>query len=157
MTDANCAVCHGKKGYGNGTLHTGHAHGDVEAGKVHGGLFQPPPANFNEYKRLYNRTDAQLAKYIYQGIYPSAMPPWYGLYDKDKDIVFDKELIWKLVRHVRSFGYENDLPEEEQVPKGDIPQINIPVEQAGGYLPQGSPVEQKRQQTQSMRSHGGEG
>ncbi|MDX2085938.1 MAG: c-type cytochrome [Candidatus Melainabacteria bacterium] len=131
---ANCAVCHGKEGNGDGTLHTGHVHKGAP-GKVHSGLFQPAPAMFTQYKRLYNRTDAQLVKYIKQGLYPSAMPPWYGLYDKDKDFLFDDYLIWRLVRHVRSFGYTNDLPDGEPVPPGPVPAIDIPVEQAGSYLP----------------------
>jgi mono/diheme cytochrome c family protein len=133
---ANCAVCHGKEGYGTGPLHTGHpsSHGDLAAGKVHEGLFQPPPANFHQYARLYNRTDAQLVRYIKQGIYPSAMPPWAGLYDKDRNFYFDDPMIWMMVRHVRSFAYNNDLPSEEPVPAGAIPAVQIPVAQAGALL-----------------------
>lgn len=132
---ANCAVCHGKTGHGNGPLYTGHPSSHELAGaKIHGGLFQPPPANFHDYPRLYNRTDAQLVKYIKQGIYPSAMPAWAGLYDKDRDYYFSDELIWKLVRYVRTFAYKNDLPIEETAPAGPVPGLTIPVAQAGALL-----------------------
>ncbi|MEB3206595.1 MAG: c-type cytochrome [Vampirovibrionales bacterium] len=125
---ANCAVCHGKEGYGNGPLHTGHPSShELAAGKVHGGLFIPPPANFHDYRRLYNRTDAQLVKYLREGIYPSGMPAWLGNVDKDNDFVFDEPMLLKLVRHVRTFAYKNDLPEEDALvvtPPLGLPQMS---------------------------------
>ncbi|MEB3246153.1 MAG: c-type cytochrome [Vampirovibrionales bacterium] len=126
---ANCAVCHGKEGYGNGPLHTGHPSShELAAGKVHSGLFIPPPANFHDYRRLYNRTDAQLVKYIREGIYPSGMPAWLGAVDKDNDFVFDDKMILKLVQHVRTFGFKNDLPEDQVPPAGltQVPALSEP-------------------------------
>jgi hypothetical protein len=119
----NCAVCHGKKGNGEGTLYTGHPPGhELAVSPVHGGLFYPPPANFTSANRLYNRTDAQLFKYIAEGIYPSAMPPWMGKVDKAGGFTFDDPMIWNLVRHIRSFGYQDDLGlSEDQVPKAGTP------------------------------------
>lgn len=116
----NCAVCHGGTGNAEGFLHTGKPskHGP-EGGKVHIGLFQPPPANFHDYKRFYNRTDAQIQKYIAEGVYPSAMPRWYGRVDKDKDYVYNDELILKLVRLLRrKFQVNYDLPIDEKAPPG---------------------------------------
>ena len=85
----------------------------------------PPPAQFIEepgFQRMYNRTDAQLQKYICEGIYPSAMPAWYGdvhreaIEGEDGTIsdgpivyVFDDKLITNLVRYVRQFAVKNDL------------------------------------------------
>jgi hypothetical protein len=116
-------------------LHTGKPskHGP-EGGKVHIGLFQPPPANFHDYKRFYNRTDAQLHKYISEGIYPTAMPRWYGRIDKDKKYVFDDEMLWKVVRYVRTFSYKNDLPDTAPVPPG----INLTTHNNQWYKPQSS-------------------
>jgi mono/diheme cytochrome c family protein len=125
----NCAVCHGNRGFADGFLHTGRPskHG-VEGGKVHIGLFEPPPANFHDYKRFYNRTDAQLFKYISEGVYPSAMPPWAGRVDKDKNIVFDEKLRWNLVRYVRQFSFNaNDLPDTDTIPAGPIPTGEVSV------------------------------
>ncbi len=122
----NCAVCHGKRGYADGPLHTGWASShELARAKIHSGLFQPPPANFHEYRRLYNRTDAQMYKYIVQGLYPSGMPPWYGKVDKDYNFVFDDKLIWMLVRHERTFAYKNDLPPDVAAPAGPIPSYTV--------------------------------
>lgn len=110
----NCAVCHGTKGNADGPLFTGKTgnHELHDATLVHN--FMPPPANFQQYNRVYNRTDAQLFKYICEGVYPSAMPAWYGDVNLDKDTgkvtyVFNEMLITNLVRHVRSLSYNNDL------------------------------------------------
>lgn len=107
---ANCAVCHGGKGKGNGPLYTGHA-SDHKLGMapVKNNL-QPPPANFWDYSRVYNRSNAHLVKFINEGIYPSAMPSWKGRVDHEKGFVFDDALILDLVRYVRSLSMVNDLP-----------------------------------------------
>ncbi|MGE0199838.1 MAG: cytochrome c [Candidatus Melainabacteria bacterium] len=112
----NCAVCHGKRGFGDGTLHIGKTgnHKVKDADIKHD--LEPPPANFHDYERLYNRTDAQLFRYVCEGIYPSAMPAWYGNVHRDSKsgetvYRFDDPLIWNLIRHVRTFGYTDDLYE----------------------------------------------
>jgi len=111
----NCAVCHGTRGQADGPLYIGNPQmGEAVHQAPIKELFEPPPANFTEYQRVYNRTDAQLFRYICQGIYPSAMPSWYGNVDHDAasgkvDYVFDDFLIWNLVRHVRTFTYNDDL------------------------------------------------
>lgn len=131
----NCAVCHGNRGFADGFLHSGKPskHGP-EGGKIHIGLFQPPPANFHDYKRFYNRSDAQIHRYISQGIYPSAMPRWYGRVDKDKNFAYNDETIWKLVRFVRTFTYAVDLPDGEPTPPG----ILIDTHNDAWYHPQSS-------------------
>ena len=129
----NCAVCHGNTGHAEGFLHTGKPskHGP-EGGKVVGGLFQPPPASFHDYKRMYNRSDAQLHRYVSQGIYPTAMPRWYGRVDKDKSFVFNDDAIWKLVRYVRQYSYKADLPDTMTAPKG----LNINTHNESWYRAQ---------------------
>ncbi len=129
----NCAVCHGTKGNADGPLYTGKTgnHELHDGALVHN--FMPAPANFRQYNRVYNRTDAQLFKYICEGIYPSAMPSWYGDVNVDKDTgkityMFNENLITNLVRHVRSLSYNNDLkPElpEAMTPPLGLAQINV--------------------------------
>jgi mono/diheme cytochrome c family protein len=117
----NCAVCHGKRGHADGFLHTGKASShELQSAPIHG-VFYPPPANFTQYVRVYNRTDAQWFKYLCEGIYPSAMPSWFGNIDRTKNFVFNHELLWKLPRYLRTKAYNNDLPETEAVPPGPIP------------------------------------
>ncbi|WP_373531488.1 hypothetical protein [Vampirovibrio sp.] len=110
----NCAVCHGSKGQGDGFLHTGKTgnHELHDAPQVKN--LMPAPANFQQYSRVYNRTDAQLLKYLCEGIYPSAMPAWYGNVNLDKDTgkptyIFDNQLLMNTVRYVRTWAYDNDL------------------------------------------------
>lgn len=110
---SNCAVCHGKRGQADGTLYSGNGGHDLGMSPVKGS-FDPPPANFTSYSRMYNRTNNQELRYLVQGIYPSAMPSWYGRSDKDKHVVFNEAVLTDLVKYVRSFGYENDLSEDQK-------------------------------------------
>lgn len=122
----NCAVCHGTRGQADGPLHIGKTgnHELHDAPLKHALL--PAPANFQEPRRILNRTDAQLFKYICEGIYPSAMPSWYGNVRVDRDEAgretvlyrFDDELILHMVRYIRSLSYVNDLTDEA----GETPQ-----------------------------------
>lgn len=111
---SNCAVCHGKQGFADGPLYSGHASRHELGMAPTKNAFYPPPANFRDYPRFYNRTDDVLVKHISEGLYPSAMPPWLGRVDKDKQFVFDESMIRELVFYVREFSYENDLPANEQ-------------------------------------------
>lgn len=137
----NCAVCHGPKGQADGPLHTGRTGNHELKNAEQYNNFMPAPANFTQYDRLYNRTDAQLYKYICQGLYPSAMPSWYGNVNLDKDTgvvtyVFDDKLLWSLVRYVRGLAYVNDLPETEPVPPGlQYLQACEPVQQNRPWTP----------------------
>jgi mono/diheme cytochrome c family protein len=138
----NCAVCHGKRGFADGPLHSGHASShELQGAKTFTGLFQPPPANFHEYKRMYNRTDAQMYRYIVQGLYPSGMPPWLGRVDKEYNYVWDDKLIWMVVRHERTFAYDNDL--EGTAPAGPVPAYQVEPR----YEPLGTNFQQVRQLT----------
>jgi mono/diheme cytochrome c family protein len=147
----NCAVCHGTKGQADGPLYTAKT-GNHE---LHDGTqvknLMPAPANFRQFNRLYNRTDAQLLKYVCEGIYPSAMPAWYGNVNVDKDsgkvtYAFDEKLITNLVRHVRSLAYENDLPLE--LPEVKTIPAGLPVIDAC------KPVATNRPWTNAMRDNG---
>jgi mono/diheme cytochrome c family protein len=91
---ANCAVCHGTKGYGNGPL-------------AKGNPIEPSPANFQSFPRFYDRTDDLLWDHIANGIKWEAMPNFLGKTDKAKNIVFDREYIYKLVGFVRHFHESN--------------------------------------------------
>jgi mono/diheme cytochrome c family protein len=90
----NCAVCHGTRGHGDGPLHKS---------------LYPPPANFNQFSRLYTRTDEKLHHELTYGIPWTAMPAWKGRVDFDQHYEFNDEMIWKLVRYVRQFGYTQSI------------------------------------------------
>jgi|GEM_PF-1820405 len=147
----NCAVCHGAKGQGDGFLYTGKTgnHELHDAPQTHN--LNPQPANFTQYNRLYNRTDAQIMKYICEGIYPSAMPAWYGDVNVDKDtgkptFVFDEKLISSLTRYIRTKAYNNDL-------KPELPEAaNVPLGLA--EIGQCHPVATNRPWTNVMRDNG---
>lgn len=102
---SNCAVCHGTRGFGDGDIHY---------------FLNPPPANFNEFERLYEKTDDLLFEEISNGIPWTAMPPWKGRHDKDKNFTFDDAFRWELVKYVRHFGYstESDILRSEKLFKG---------------------------------------
>jgi mono/diheme cytochrome c family protein len=83
----NCSMCHGADGWGLGRS---------------GLKLQPPPANFREPRRLYNRTEAHLREVLHHGIYGSAMPPW-------GDKLNDNE-INTVVAYLRHFSYSTENP-----------------------------------------------
>ena len=85
---SNCAVCHGKKGYGDGPL----SHN-----------LEPIPANFQDFKRFYDRTDTVLWDHIANGIKWEGMPNFLGKEDKAKKVKFTDAYIWQLVDYVRHF------------------------------------------------------
>lgn len=91
---ANCAVCHGTKGYGNGPL-------------MKGNVLEPAPANFQSFPRFYDRTDEVLWDHIANGIKWEGMPNFLGKTDKAKNITFDRDYIYKLVGYVRHFHESN--------------------------------------------------
>lgn len=85
---SNCAVCHGKKGVGDGPI---------------GRNLEPQPANFRNFARFYDRSDDVLWDHIANGIKWEGMPNFLGQQDKAKNVKFDNEYIWKLVQYVRHF------------------------------------------------------
>ncbi len=93
---SNCAVCHGTRGFADGPIHY---------------FLNPPPANFNQFDRLYEKTDEKVFEEIPNGIPWTARPPWAGRVDKDKHFEFDDKFRWELVRFIRQFGYtpEKDI------------------------------------------------
>ena len=99
---SNCAVCHGTRGFADGPIHY---------------FLNPPPANFNQFDRLYEKTDEKLFEEISDGIPWTAMPPWANRVDKDKHFTFDEKFRWELVKYVRHFGYstEADVLRKEEL------------------------------------------
>jgi mono/diheme cytochrome c family protein len=91
---SNCAVCHGKKGVGDGPLSKN---------------LEPQPANFRNYPRFYDRSDDLLWDHIANGIKWEGMPNFLGKEDKAKNVKFDSDYIWKLVQYVRNF-HETNMP-----------------------------------------------
>ncbi len=89
----NCAVCHGTRGFADGNIHY---------------YLNPLPANFNQFDRLYEKTDETLFDEISNGIPWTAMPPWANRIDKDKHFTFDDKFRWELVKYVRQFGYSTE-------------------------------------------------
>lgn len=104
---SNCAVCHGTRGFGDGDIHY---------------FLNPPPANFNQFDRLYEKTDEKLFEEISRGIPWTAMPPWEGRADKEKNFIFDEKFRWELVKYVRHFGYttEKDVLRDEKLFKAEV-------------------------------------
>ncbi|MCC6980629.1 MAG: c-type cytochrome [Candidatus Melainabacteria bacterium] len=90
----NCAVCHGPKGYGDGPLNKYN-------------VLEPNPANFQNYRRFYDRTDDVLYDHIANGIKWEGMPGFLNKEDKAKKVKFDEAYIWKLVAYVRAFHSTN--------------------------------------------------
>lgn len=109
---ANCAVCHGPKGYGDGPLNKYN-------------VLEPNPANFQNYKRFYDRTDDILWDHIANGIKWEGMPNFLGKEDKAKEIKFDEAYIWKLVAYVRAFHSTN-----KQIAEANIgsPTVGAPID-----------------------------
>ncbi len=91
---ANCAVCHGTRGDGDGPLHKS---------------LEPKPADFNMFSRLYTRSDNKIFDEISNGIPWTAMPAWKDRYDYDLHYAFDEELRWKLVNYVRQFAFSQEI------------------------------------------------
>jgi len=91
---ANCAVCHGTKGFGNGPL-------------MKGNVLEPAPANFQSFPRFYDRTDDVLWDHIANGIKWEAMPNFLGKVDNKNKVTFDRDYIYKLVGFVRHFHESN--------------------------------------------------
>jgi mono/diheme cytochrome c family protein len=90
---SNCAVCHGKKGNGDGPLSKN---------------LEPMPANFMNKERFFNRTDDMLWEHIANGIKWEGMPNFLNKEDKAKSLKFDQAYIWKLVQYVRHFHETNE-------------------------------------------------
>lgn len=90
---ANCAVCHGTKGDGDGPLARN---------------LEPWPANFQTFSRFYDRSDNTLFDHIANGIKWEGMPNFLGKEDKKKNVKFDHAYIKKLVQYVRNFHVSNE-------------------------------------------------
>jgi mono/diheme cytochrome c family protein len=93
---ANCAVCHGSRGAGDGQLNKGL-------------VLQPAPANFTQFDRFYDRTDEQIWDHIAHGIKWEGMPNFLGKQDRGNKVTFDADYIWKLTQYVRNF-HEDSAP-----------------------------------------------
>lgn len=86
---ANCAICHGTKGDGDGPLARN---------------LEPMPANFQTFSRFYDRDDDTLFDHIANGIKWEGMPNFLGKEDKRNKVKFDHAYIHKLVQYVRAFN-----------------------------------------------------
>ncbi len=112
---ANCAVCHGSRGAGDGNLNKGL-------------VLQPAPANFTQFDRFYDRTDDQIWDHIANGIKWEGMPNFLGKQDRGNKVTFDADYIWKLVQYVRNF-HEDSAPVLEGPKKAKLQngETNRPV------------------------------
>jgi mono/diheme cytochrome c family protein len=120
---ANCAVCHGTKGYGNGPLAKGNG-------------LEPSPANFQSFPRFFDRTDDVLWDHIANGIKWEAMPNFLGKTDKAKNITFDRDYIYKLVGYVRHFHESNKTEEATKAAHKDESKEDKPQQPSDGSKPQ---------------------
>lgn len=89
---ANCAVCHGTKGDGDGPLMRN---------------LEPAPANFQVFARFYDRDDDTLFDHIANGIRWEGMPNFLGKKDARNKVEFDQKYIRKLVAYVRAFHFSS--------------------------------------------------
>jgi mono/diheme cytochrome c family protein len=89
---SNCAVCHGKLGFGDGPLAKN---------------LEPIPANFHQFDRFYDRTDDVLWDHIANGIKWEGMPNFLNKTDRVKNVKFDEAYIHNLVKYVRTFHTSN--------------------------------------------------
>jgi Tol biopolymer transport system component/mono/diheme cytochrome c family protein len=83
---ANCAVCHGAAGKGDGPSGVG---------------LNPRPADFSQHMVPGKHTDGQVFLGIKNGFPGTAMPAWSGR--------LSDEQIWQLVTYLRTFG-QNGVP-----------------------------------------------
>jgi mono/diheme cytochrome c family protein len=81
LYQANCAVCHGATGQGDGPAAAG---------------LSPRPGDFTQHMALGKHTDGQVFLWIKEGVPGSAMPAWGQR--------LDDEQIWQLVTYLRTFG-----------------------------------------------------
>lgn len=120
---ANCAVCHGKRGHGDGPLARN---------------MEPLPANFHQYPRFYDRTDEMIWEHIAYGIKWEGMPNFLGKTDKAKNVKFDDAYIRELTNYIRAF-HSSAAPTLAQSPAGSAPvgQQQNPTEQQEQNAPKG--------------------
>jgi len=111
---ANCAVCHGTRGAGDGPLNKGL-------------VLQPAPANFNQFNRFYDRTDEQIWDHIANGIKWEGMPNFLGKEDKKNNVKFDPPYIWKLTQYIRNFHVLNEYELEKPNATGAAPATSTPT------------------------------
>ncbi|HET9224668.1 MAG TPA: LpqB family beta-propeller domain-containing protein [Roseiflexaceae bacterium] len=78
---ANCVVCHGPTGKGDGPSAAG---------------LNPRPADFSQHMVAGKHTDGQVFLWIKNGFPGTAMPAWSGR--------LSDEQIWQVVTYVRTFG-----------------------------------------------------
>jgi mono/diheme cytochrome c family protein len=78
---ANCAVCHGASGRGDGPAALG---------------LRPAPADFTQHMIPGKHTDGQVFLWIKNGFPGTAMPAWSGR--------LSDEQIWQVVTHLRTLG-----------------------------------------------------
>jgi mono/diheme cytochrome c family protein/Tol biopolymer transport system component len=83
---ANCVVCHGGTGRGDGPSAAG---------------LKPPPADFAQHMVPGKHTDGQVFLWIKNGFPGTAMPAWSGR--------LSDEQIWQVVTYLRTFG-QNAAP-----------------------------------------------
>jgi mono/diheme cytochrome c family protein/Tol biopolymer transport system component len=90
---ANCAVCHGASGTGDGPAAAG---------------INPRPANFTQHMVPGTHTDGQVFLWIKNGYPNTAMPAW------DKRL--SDEQIWQLVSYLRTFGQAPPVAQAQPSP-----------------------------------------
>ena len=98
---SNCAVCHGKRGHGDGPLARN---------------MDPIPANFHQFDRFYDREDDVLYDHIANGIKWEGMPNFLDKQDRVKNVKFDEAYIRTLVQYVRHFHENNQATLAEAQP-----------------------------------------
>lgn len=133
---SNCAVCHGTKGDGDGPLARN---------------LEPWPANFQTFRRFYDRTDDTLYDHIANGIKWEGMPNFLGKEDRKKNVKFDQAYIRKLVQYVRNFHVSNEatVVAENSAASGSATPAASPAAPAESKKEEAAPESNSRTETKS--------
>jgi mono/diheme cytochrome c family protein/Tol biopolymer transport system component len=101
---ANCVVCHGPTGKGDGPSAAG---------------LNPRPSDFSQHMVPGKHTDGQVFLWIKNGFPGTAMPAWSGR--------LSDEQIWQIVTHLRTFGQSTAAASSTAAPAQQPPTQSVPA------------------------------
>jgi mono/diheme cytochrome c family protein len=105
LYQANCLICHGANGAGDGPAAVG---------------LSPGPADFTQHMLPGKHTDGQVFLWIRDGVPGSAMPGWGQR--------LSEEQLWQLVTYLRTFGRSAAPPTAQAAPPASQPVATTPAQ-----------------------------
>jgi Tol biopolymer transport system component/mono/diheme cytochrome c family protein len=112
---ANCVVCHGVAGKGDGPSAVG---------------LNPRPVDFSQHMLPGKHTDGQVFLWIKNGLPGTAMPAWSGR--------LSDEQIWQLVTYLRTFGQGAAPPSNVLAATAAAPSQPLPTQAQPAQVPNAS-------------------